>query len=195
MQGYRFETFERAVDRLTFRVLDRIVPLSLRLSLVSCVEHINAYVSHEFLAQRILQSAHPQMRALMEWHFAEEIEHKHVAFDVLGVVAPGYLTRVLGFLMTMPLFYTLMSLGTLRFLAQDRLLQRWSTWRQLWTHLGPGNRMLARTLRHQFDYLRPRFHPSQLDDGDLARTVIARYAAAQPPWLVRRPPCECVPSR
>ncbi|MER8170725.1 metal-dependent hydrolase, partial [Acinetobacter baumannii] len=71
-QGYRYRGFERAIDRLVFRVMDRIAPLALRLSLVSCVEHINAYLGHEFLRQRILERAHPDMRVLMEWHFAEE---------------------------------------------------------------------------------------------------------------------------
>ncbi|MBC7988508.1 MAG: metal-dependent hydrolase [Luteimonas sp.] len=189
-QGYRFEGFERIANVLTFRLIDRLAPLRLRVSLVSCVEYINAYIGYEFLSQQILAQAHPQMRALMEWHFAEEVEHKHVAFDVLGAVAPGYLMRVLGFFMTVPLFYLLMTLGTAWFLAQDSLLHRRSTWRQLWFHLGPGHRMFARTLRHQRDYLRRRFHPSQLDDRGMASEVIDRYRTAQPPWLVPTPHAE-----
>ena len=183
-QGYRFEGFERTANVLTYRLIDRLAPLRLRMSLVSCVEYINAYIGYEFLSQQILAQAHPQMRALMEWHFAEEVEHKHVAFDVLGAVAPGYAMRVLGFFMTVPLFYLLMTLGTAWFLAQDRLLHRWSTWRELWLHLGPRHRMLIRTLRHQLDYLRPRFHPSQLDDEGMAAAVIDRYRSSRPPWLV-----------
>ncbi|MFX9707464.1 hypothetical protein ABTO91_19060, partial [Acinetobacter baumannii] len=31
-QGYRYRGFERAIDRLVFRVMDRIAPLALRLS-------------------------------------------------------------------------------------------------------------------------------------------------------------------
>jgi uncharacterized protein len=183
-QGYRFRGFEKAVDRLTFRTIERTTPLSLRMSLVSCVEHINAYIGHEFLSQEVLAQAHPQMRALMEWHFAEEIEHKRVAFDVLSAVSPAYGMRVLGFLLTVPLFYLLMGLATARFLVQDRLLFKWSTWRQLWRHLGPGQHMFVRTLGHLGAYLRPRFHPDLLDDRGLSRVVIDRYARAEPPMVV-----------
>lgn len=183
-QGYRFRIFEKRVDSLAFKAIERIAPMSLRVSLVSCVEHINAYVGHEFLSQRILAEAHPKMRALMEWHFAEEIEHKHVAYDVLSAVSPGYPVRLMGFLLAAPLFYLLIGMGTAMLLAQDGLLFKRATWAQLWSHLGPGHHMLARTLRHLRDYLRPGFHPSQLGDGELARAVIARYASAEPPLVV-----------
>lgn len=186
-QGYRFRPFEKAVDKLTFRTIERITPLSLQISLVSCVEHINAYLGHEFLAQGILADADPGMRALMEWHFAEEIEHKRVAFDVLNAISPGYGMRVAGLLLTAPLFYLLMSVGTIRFIAQDGLLFKRDTWRQLWWHLGPGQHLFRRSLRHLRDYLRPGFHPSQLDDCELARVVIARYSEAEPPVVVPTP--------
>lgn len=186
-QGYHFRAFEKRVEMLTFRVIERTLPLPLRMSLVSCVEHINACFAHEFLSQDLLADAHPQMRALMEWHFAEEIEHKRVTFDVLYNVAPSYLVRVIGFVLTVPLFYMLISLGAGYFLFQDGLLWKRATWRQLWRHLGPGHHMAVRTLRHLGRYLHPRFDPDLLDDRKLARTVIARYADASPPLLVPTP--------
>ncbi len=182
-QGYRFRGFERTVDRLTFRVMEKVAPLSLRLSMVSCVEHINAFVAHEFLTQNILADAHPEVRALIEWHFAEEIEHKCVAFDVMTAVSPSYGVRLFGLLTTAPLFYAVMTFGMLRFLAQGRQLFRWSTWSQLRRHLGSDHRMLARTLKHLLAYARPGFHPGELDDAALAEAVIARYGNAGHDWL------------
>ncbi len=183
-QGYRFHGFERAVDRLTFRTVEHIAPLAIRLSMVSCVEHINAYMGHEFLSQRILADAQPEVRALLEWHFAEEIEHKQVSFDVLQAVAPSYAMRLLGLALTAPLFYTVLTLGMLRFLAQNKRLWRLSTWKQLLHHMGSGHHMLARTLKHLLAYARPTFHPSQLDDAALAKAVIDRYStASDADWL------------
>lgn len=94
-QGYTYRSAERVVDRCIFRVMDRFAPLWLRVSLVSCVEHINAYLGYEFLSQAILAEADPRVRDLMEWHFAEEIEHRSVAFDLLQSVSshrrpPGF---------------------------------------------------------------------------------------------------------
>jgi uncharacterized protein len=182
-QGYRFRRFERLVDKLTFRVIEKFAPLSLRVSMVSCVEHINAFVGHEFLSQGILRDAHPEVRAMMEWHFAEEIEHKSISFDVLQAVAPSYAVRFAGLVMTAPLFYTLMTLGMLRFLAQDGLLFRPSVWAQWLRHLGSGHRMLPRTLSHLLAYARPSFHPSQLDNATLAQAVILRYSQGHYTWL------------
>ena len=166
-QGYQFRGFERAVDRLTFRMVERIAPLPIRLSMVSCVEHINAYMAHEFLSQQILADAHPEVRALLEWHFAEEIEHKQVSFDVLQAVAPSHAIRLLGLVLTVPLFYSLITFGMVRFLAQNKRLWRSSTWRGLLRHMGGGHHMLGGTLKHLWAYARPSFHPSQLDDTGL----------------------------
>lgn len=182
-QGYRFRTFERLVDKLTFRMVERILPISLRISMVSCVEHVNAYFAHEFLSQDMLRDAHPEVRALMEWHFAEEIEHKRVSFDVMQAVTPSYAVRLLGLALTLPLFYGLMTFGMMRFLQQDKRLFDRSTWRQFLHHLGAGNHMLVRTLKHVLAYARPSFHPSQLDDAALAKTVIQRYSSEARDWL------------
>lgn len=183
-QGYRFRKFERNVDKLVFRTMEKLGPLWLRVSLVSCVEHINAYVGHEFLTQDVLAGADPRVKDLMEWHFAEEIEHRRVAFDLLQHVAPGYAVRLLGFSLTVGLFYLLMGGQAIALLHQDRLLWRRKTWVQIRFHLGAGHHMLRRTLRHLRDYLRPGFHPSQMGDDTMAAKVLARLANAAPPAVV-----------
>lgn len=176
-QGYRFRGFQRKVDFFLYRIIERIAPFRLRLSFVACIEHINAYIGHEFLAQQILRGADPSLRALFEWHFAEEIEHKSVAFDVLQRLAPGYATRLIGALLVVPLFYLLSTWGTLYLLYQDGLLGKAASWRSLRDHLWGRHHMVRRTLKHLKDYLRPGFHPTQLQDQDLALAVLNRYSA------------------
>ncbi|HLM52895.1 MAG TPA: metal-dependent hydrolase [Pseudoxanthomonas sp.] len=183
-QGYRFRSFERCADRLIFRVMEKIGPLWLRASLVSCVEHINAYVGYEFLSQDILADADPAVKELMEWHFAEEIEHRRVAFDLLQAIAPSYGVRVLGFAMTVGLFYALIGGQAVALLAQDGILWRRKTLAQLRSHLGGGHRMFRKTVAHLASYLRPGFHPSQLGGDALAEAVLSRQASATPPTVV-----------
>lgn len=182
-QGYRFRRMERLVDRFIFRTTERIAPLALRMSMVSCVEHINAFMAHEFLQQRILEGADPQVRAMMEWHFAEEIEHKSVSYDVLTTLWPSYALRLLGWALTSTLFYGLMTAGMCAFLVQDGAFWKPGTWRGLARHLGRTHGMFKRTIRHLFDYVRPSFHPSQLDDRQLSDDVIARYGDEANGWL------------
>lgn len=184
-QGYAYRGFERMVDRSVFRTMDRLAPLWFRVSLVSCVEHINAFLGYEFLSQSILASADPRMRDLMEWHFAEEIEHRAVAFDLLQAVSPRYPVRLLGAVTTSTLFYLLMTGLAMALLAQDRRLWGRATWGQAVRHLGAGHGMARRTLRHLLDYLRPDFHPCHLAGADtLAAGVLARQASRRPPVVV-----------
>lgn len=178
-QGYRFLGFQKPVDFFLYRLLEPVTPLRLRLAMVACVEHVNAYLGHEFLAQDLLADATPELRALFEWHFAEEIEHKHVVFDVLGTLRASWPLRVLAALLALPLFYLLMSAGTVHLLRQDRLLWHRNTWRCLRRHLFARDHMLRRTLGHVVDYLRPGFHPWQHDDSELARAAIARHSSPQ----------------
>lgn len=189
-QGYAYRGIERAVDRGIFRVMDRVAPLWLRVSLVSCVEHINAFLGYELLTQSILADADPRVRDLMEWHFAEEIEHRAVAFDLLQAVSPRYAVRVLGAVMTTSLFYLLLVGLAALLLVQDRRLLRLATWRQLTHHVGAGHCMGRRTLRHLTEYLRPGFHPSRLaaDADAMAATVLRRQATAVPPSVMPMPP-------
>jgi len=182
-QGYRIASFQRPVDAFLYRFLEPITPLTLRVAMVACVEHVNAYLGHEFLEQDLLREADPDQRALFEWHFAEEIEHKHVVFDVLQARAGGYLLRVIAALLVLPLFYLLMTVGTFHLLRQDRLLGRRQTWTLLREHLFSRDHMARRTCRYILDYLRPRFHPWQLDDRALAQRVIDRYSAPEAPLL------------
>ena len=189
VQGYAYRRFERTVDRVIFRTMDRYAPLWLRVSLVSCVEHINAFLGYEFLSQTILADADPRMRDLMEWHFAEEIEHRAVAFDLLQAITPHYSVRLLGALTTTALFYLLMAGMAASLLAQDRLLCRKASVRQLVHHLGKGHGMGRRTLRHLRDYLRRDFHPSCLMGADdLAAEALARQARAVPPAIMPMSP-------
>ena len=120
----------------------------------------------------------------MEWHFAEEIEHRRVAFDLLQYVSPSYPVRLLGFALTAGLFYLLMGGQAIALLHQDGLLWRRKTWTQIRSHLGAEHHMFKRTLKHLLDYLRPGFHPSQMADDAMAEKVLTRLAATVPPTIV-----------
>jgi predicted metal-dependent hydrolase len=175
-QGYRFRGYAKAVDVLAYGFVERALPLSIGVAMVACIEHANAYLGHEFLSQRILRDVPRDMRSLFEWHFAEEIEHKAVSWDVLQAVAPGYPTRVAGVLLTLPLFYLLMTAGAVSFLVQDGSLFTAAAWRGAWRHFFSAHRMVARTLGHVARFLRPGFHPWEQDDRALAAAAVAEYA-------------------
>ena len=183
-QGYSFERFERAVSAFAYKFLERITPIKVRVAMVACVEHINTFLGEEFLRGDFLRAADGSTKALFEWHFAEEIEHKAVAFDVLKSVAPSYLFRLLGALIVVPFFYALIMIGALNFLHQDHLLLSRSTWRAFRLHFWGRDHMVRRTVGHLIDYLRPGFHPNQSQNLDLAAAVIDRYSRLETPVII-----------
>jgi len=174
-QGYRFDGFVRFADKAAFAVVEKIAPLPLRVAIVSCVEHLNAAIGHEYLRRELMTGVHPAVASLYEWHFAEEIEHKAVAFDVLETFRGAYALRVIGALLVLPLFYLLMGIGATLLAVQDGSARRASTWSGWFSH-ALGRRGTAwRMARHVVAYLRPGFAPWQLDDRALADAAIARW--------------------
>lgn len=175
-QGYRFRTAAKWVNAIVYGISESLVPLRVRLSMVACVEYINALIGHEALSQRMLDGGDASVSALYEWHFAEEIEHRAVSFDALQAVSRSYLLRVAGVALTVPLFYLLLSLGALWFGLQDRSVCTARWWRGAWRHLFGRHRMASRTFGHLAAYLKPSFHPSQRLDDALASATVARWS-------------------
>ncbi len=179
-QGYRFGSFVKFADKAAFAMVERFAPLNLRVAMVACVEHLNAVLGHEYLARNLMEGVTPQVRSLFEWHFAEEIEHKAVSFDVLETFRGAYALRVLSVFLVVPLFYLLMAAGATMLALQDGSAKRWSTWRGWFSHAVTGRGMAARMLGHIAQFLKPSFKPWDLDDRHLAEAAIARWPNVVP---------------
>jgi predicted metal-dependent hydrolase len=80
----RLGKFEEAI-RLRLQRERREAPLAWRLAFTAACETITAQLARFLFAnvEEWFRDADPTFAALMEWHAAEEIEHKTVAFDVL----------------------------------------------------------------------------------------------------------------
>ena len=172
--GIRTERFTRVVNTFLYRIVEPILPQRMHLANIAAIEHVNAYFGHIFLDRQLLRDADPRLRRLFEWHFAEEIEHKAVAFDALEAVYPGYLTRAAGAALTFPLFYLILFTGTAWMLASQGELMRRRTLSDLygfWIRDG----VLGDSLRYIGRYLRPSFHPWDEDDYPLARRFFATF--------------------
>lgn len=175
-QGVQYQGFLSAVSWFLYRFLEPILPRAAHLASIACLEHINAYLGNLYLSGKLLADADPRMRTLFEWHFAEEIEHKAVAFDVYQSTVGSYLMRLVGAGLVFPLFYLVNTAGTFYLLAQDRKALSRATWRDLGRFLFTDG-ALRHMLRHVFEYLRPGFHPWQTQDYALADEFFRRAAA------------------
>ncbi len=171
-QGYEIDELLAAYRRGTDWLEARTSP-ELRLAVTAAAEHFTAILAVDAFEVGALDRAVPEMRALLAWHAAEELEHKAVAFDVLQRIDPSYALRLRGLALATLILFTYWGWGTIRLLRQDRrsLRQILDDVRAL-RRPTPLPALLLRGIR---DYARRDFHPNQRDD----RHVAARWFAAR----------------
>jgi predicted metal-dependent hydrolase len=134
-------------------------PLAWRLAYTSGYEAITAQLARWLFrnAQAWFDGADPHFAALMTWHAAEEIEHRHVAFDVLQAVDPSYALRVKGLLAALYKTYADMTPVVSYMLEVDGYRRRTdSRLRRLQIRLSCAAELTQAAAR----YLMPGYHPS-----------------------------------
>jgi len=177
-QGYRIDGYLIWYTFILYRVFERatlaVLGPRMLLSTASALEHINAVIAEIGLTHEFLSDADPGVKPLFEWHYAEEIEHKAVVYDVLRKVSPSYALRILGMPSATVSFLGSLGLGTMMLLWQDGLLFRWRTLREVgrFFFVNPG--FLWKYLQALVVYLKPRFHPDDRDNYGLAEAALAR---------------------
>jgi predicted metal-dependent hydrolase len=169
---------ERARKALDRRV--RALPEPLRrhaviemVAVTAAAEHVTAYLGAFVMEECNWDEldVDPEMRALLRWHGAEEVEHRHVAYDALQHMSGSWLRRV----RPLPIVGLGLTLGWVALAAGLMRLdpttkERWR-WRQhQWASRDGRMKSIPRIawdLRH---YARRDHHPSQLP-GSLERAV------------------------
>lgn len=174
-QGYKLSPVMRPFGKLV-RFSKRI-PRSVRLAMTAGAEHYTASMASELLDLDMLNETDPVMRKLITWHALEEIEHKHVAYDVLMKVYPNnYPLRILGFVMTTALIFGFATAGLRMFVRQDyragRLTLEQIKAARAAAFAGPKEAAYRSNVNKALlRYFVPGFHPNQHDDGPLLRRM------------------------
>lgn len=177
-QGYELDRFLAAYERIT-RGIEARTPPALRLAVTAACEHFTAILAEGALRGGLLDACAPEMRALLAWHAAEEIEHKAVAYDVLQRIAPSYALRVAGLAMATALLGGFWLWASTALLRQDGL--RWPGALRGLRALPRRDPVIRRVfLRGIREYLRPGFHPRQLPTDGLAAAWFAARGLAMP---------------
>jgi uncharacterized protein len=169
------EKFTRWVNWLLYDVMEKLQPKPVRVSVVAAIEHINASMGHAFLKANLLENSDPDLRDLFYWHFAEEIEHKAVAHDVLEHTYPGYLIRLMGAVLAFPVFLLLLTTGVVFFSRAERHSGQCSLLRDLNRNVLKSG-LLRSVLSDMGRYLLPGFSPWDVDDESLTVATIQRIA-------------------
>lgn len=150
------------------------------LAVTAAVEHLTAILGEQVLSVAWIQQqlTDPEVRAMLNWHAIEEMEHKSVAFDVYRHVGGSERMRIAAMAVTLGLF-----LSRTVILLASIVTDPWA-WRHpvrtlrsvlrlpctpLFAGLGPKIRC----------YLRLRFHPDDIDHGPLLEKWREEYFGPQ----------------
>jgi predicted metal-dependent hydrolase len=172
LQGYEIDTYIRFVKAIFLNTLERRLSTNLNLAIIAGFEHLTTLFADFALEEDYLAEAEPKLRKLFEWHGAEEIEHKLVAYDVLQNATNNYPLRLVGMLISHILILGLLNLGLAVLLYQDKKLLDRKVWQEMSQFWFIKEKLLFRALRNSLDYSRKNFHPSQRNNLFLIKKVI-----------------------
>lgn len=184
----RFEAVRR---RLNARVDSLPEPFRrqavlMMLAATSAAEHLTASLAGYVLEGNNWDEidVDPEMQHLFLWHASEEIEHRHVAYDVYHHVGGGYLRRIVTMAPIGLLVLVAWPLLTTEIMRRDPHAKGVWSWRR---HLAQARRgdvfSLPRAVWDIRLYLKPGHHPSELP-GSLHRAL--EYLETAPSVLGHR---------
>jgi predicted metal-dependent hydrolase len=153
------------------------------LATTASLEHLTALLARQILSDPDRRTAdmHPDMARLWRWHAMEEAEHKAVAFDVLGLVAPSRARRIVAMILsTLGLAIEVFD-RVIYMLWKDGLLFDRETWSRGWRFLLGEGGFLRGLGADYLSWFGRDFHPDDVDDRPLikeaARLIDGEIAA------------------
>ena len=179
-RGYDLEALEGRLDANIRRAYQFLSPLQ-RLAATAAFEHITAIMAEAALDadSPMIQSIEGNMQALWQWHAAEEMEHKSVAFDVYRAVGGTETMRRRG-MRQATLFLALdILIGLLHMLRRDGKLWHARLWVEGWKFLFFKGGVLRRVWPAYREYFRDGFHPWDRDTRPLLHTWKQQEPKAQ----------------
>jgi hypothetical protein len=184
---YRENAYVSAEDKLSAERLlltplrwllgDKAAEL-MSLSVTAALEHYTATLGEIVLRNEeyYMQAMPENLKQLFLWHAAEELEHKSVAFDVFQDVANGnYLERQVGFAFASFFLAYYIGIGWAWYLAHDKNRDVAKLPQDFLESVPVYFNLLKDLLAGAVQYLKPGFHPDQIDNTELARALFSRY--------------------
>lgn len=158
--------------------LERERPLEFRLAYAAGFETMALAIGHLLIRMRgyFFRGADPSVSSLVLWHFVEELEHKHAAFDVYQHVVGRWGLRVHGLLFAM--WHTLARTrqAYVLLLRADGL---WGRWRTRWRLKLLMLRIFGYLTPWIVESLLPWHRPTRFRDPAWAREWVRLYDAGE----------------
>lgn len=174
LRFYNYTSFE-LIEPFTRKFLGDEFPLAV----TAALEHYTAVMAEVALYDNgeILRDVPLEMKNMLLWHAAEEIEHKAVAYDVYEEVQGSYPIRVAGMIYATFLlsFYTF--LGQAMFMGFDRSIN-WFDIKDQTERFGTRTKPLFEgVFKNLFEYFQIDFHPDNRDNSKLSDEFLKDFSS------------------
>lgn len=166
-----YETVEGTIAKIAGEDLYK----KLQLSVTCALEHYTATLAEVVMDPEInaMEGFDENMRALLTWHAAEEIEHKSVAFDVMQLVDGSPITKNIGMVIGTWALLWYGAVGAVKFVAEDKALKVTDIPVSLLAKTPLMAKLVAALVPKILQYFRPDFHPDQMGNEQLALDYFA----------------------
>ncbi|MET9487632.1 metal-dependent hydrolase [Nocardia sp. NPDC006630] len=177
----RIFTFEPGAlrERALVRI-ENLVPRQAHLAFTALAEHYTATLAARVLGEEAIQTipGDPEVWNLLNWHAFEELEHKSVAFDVYRATGGSEALRIGLMAGSYALTIPVVGLGVaVSILSDPRSWRPIKVARQSVRLVrGPIVKGLLKEMR---PYMRPGFHPDDIDTTELLERWRAELFGAQ----------------
>lgn len=165
-RGYSQRTMEGRTEAAV-RLGEKKLSREGQLAMTCGVEHLTAILADKILKGWMLSNVEPKIRSLWEWHAAEELEHKSVAFDVYMDIGGNYKARKRTLRIFTVNFLLDLLANTTYMLRKDKKLWKWSTLKSGFNFLFAKGGVLREMRSDYLMYFDPGFHPWDDDNRDL----------------------------
>lgn len=173
--GYDFDEYMRLFNILAFDVIEKSISDKMNLSITAGLEHFTAMLADIALSGNLFEKTDPTMKALYEWHCAEELDHKAVAFDALQAVDDSYLLRIEGMILATILLFGFSTAGVVTQMIQDRNIFNTKIWNEIGNFFfGKDFRMSEKSITAFIEYFDVNFHPDNKNNRYLAEAILEK---------------------
>lgn len=171
-QGYRSGLFLGLYRLISYKIMEPLSTKLSKLAFVVAIERINEVIAEVNLESGILDDSPESAAMLYKWHFAEEIEHKSVAFDIYQNVSGNRF--MLAYSTTICYLFNMLFLvlGAISCSVQDGSILNPKNWLRGFRYFFTKEKFFWRVTWGCMELLGKHFHPSQSYNLHLADAVL-----------------------
>lgn len=171
LEFYNFTCYE-ILEPITRKLVGDAFPLAI----TAALEHYTAVMAEVALRNEgeIISEIYPDMKHMLYWHAAEEIEHKSVAYDVYQELVGDYTIRILGMIYASVVLSLYTAIGHGMLLVSDTEINILELPRKSLRFGTKAKPLFENILGNLLDYFRIDFHPDDRENEFLANSYLEK---------------------